>query len=131
MHEELDYVERALRAGARGYVMKRESTSQIVRALRTVNDGAIYGDPAVLARMTERIVGQASPRTGLAIDVLSDRELDVFQRIGEGHSTRRIASDCGVSLKTVQTYYARIKEKLGIQDAAELRSVAARHTDAH
>lgn len=126
MHEEIGDVERALRAGARGYVTKRESTGQIVNAIRQVHAGRIYADATVLSRLAERMVGRPSASVGPTADILSDRELDVFRRLGEGHSTRRIATDLGVSLKTVQTYCARVKEKLGLSDANELVRTAIR-----
>ncbi|HWA08084.1 MAG TPA: response regulator transcription factor [Opitutaceae bacterium] len=126
MHEEIGDIERALRAGARGYVMKRESTSQIVSAIRQVHAGKIYADPAVLAALAERMVGRSPDEAPASPEALSDRELDVFRRLGEGHSTRRIADDLKIGLKTVQTYYARIREKLGLTDAAELVRAAVR-----
>ncbi|MBI2510945.1 MAG: response regulator transcription factor [Opitutae bacterium] len=127
MHEELAQVERALRAGAAGYVMKRESTTRIVEAIRTVRSGNVYANPEVLARLAERMVGRR--RTTGSVDALSDRELEVFRRMGEGHVTKRIATDLGVSMKTVQEYQARIKEKLGLADAAELMRAAVRWTE--
>lgn len=125
MHEEIGDVERALRSGARGYVMKRESTHQIVAAIRQVHAGQIYAEPAVLAALAERMVGRPAEQVATP-EALSDRELDVFRRLGEGHSTRRIADDLGISLKTVQTYYARIREKLALADSAELVRAAVR-----
>jgi DNA-binding NarL/FixJ family response regulator len=97
-----------------------------VAAIREVHAGRIYADAAVLAALAGRMVGrplQAAPATP---EALSDREMDVFRRLGEGHSTRRIADDLRLSLKTVQTYYARIREKLGLADAAELMRAAVR-----
>ncbi len=126
MHEEISDIERALRAGARGYVMKRESTSQIVTAIRQVHAGKIYAEASVLAALAERMVGRSPEENTASPEVLSDRELDVFRRLGEGHSTRRIADDLRISLKTVQTYYARIREKLGLADASELIRAAVR-----
>lgn len=128
MHEEVFYAERALRAGARGYVMKRESTGQIVAAIRQVNAGKVYGDPALLAALAERLVGRPQEDAALP-ESLSDRELEVFRRLGRGHSTRRVADDLGISLKTVQTYCARIREKLGLSDGAELVRAAIRWTE--
>ena len=125
MHEEAFYAERAFRAGARGYVMKRESTGQIVAAIRLVHEGKLYGDPALLAALAERIVGRPAEAAPTP-ESLSDRELDVFRRLGEGHTTRRIADDLQISLKTVQTYCARIREKLGLSDGAELVRAAVR-----
>jgi DNA-binding NarL/FixJ family response regulator len=130
MHEELIDVERAFRAGARGYVMKREATARIVAAIHEVRAGHLYANPTVLASLAERLV-QRPLRDGPATtEDLSDREADVFRRLGEGHSTRRISEDLGVSLKTVQTYCARIKEKLGLADGAELVRTAVRQHDA-
>jgi DNA-binding NarL/FixJ family response regulator len=127
MHEELAQVERALRAGAAGYVMKRESTTRIVEAIRSVRSGNVYANPEVLARLAERMVGRR--QTTGSVDALSDRELEVFRRMGEGHTTKRIATDLGVSMKTIQEYQARIKEKLGLADAAELMRAAVRWTE--
>jgi DNA-binding NarL/FixJ family response regulator len=126
MHEEIFYVERAFRAGARGYVTKRESTEQIVEAVREVAAGSIYASRPILARLAERMVG--STFTG-SVESLSDRELEVFGRLGSGHSTRRIAEELNVSIKTVQAYCARIKEKLGHGDGIELVRDAVRWVD--
>ena len=128
MHEEIGDVKRALKAGARGYVMKRESTSQIVNAIRQVAAGKIFLAPELEARLAESAALYAPIIGALGVDVLSDRELDVFRRIGLGHSTRRIADDLGIGQKTIQTYCARIKEKLGLNDGAELlRSAVQAH----
>jgi DNA-binding NarL/FixJ family response regulator len=129
MHEEISDVERALRAGARGYVMKGESSNQIVPAIRWVHAGKIYATAEVFSRLAERVTGKPSGFDHPA-EVLSDRELEVFRRIGEGHSTRRIAEELQVSLKTVQTYCARIKEKIGLDDGAELSLTAIRWCEA-
>lgn len=129
MHEELTQVERALRAGAAGYVMKRESTTRIVEAIRSVRSGSVYANPEVLTRLAERMVGRrTTPNTG-SVDTLSDRELEVFRRMGEGHATKRIATELGVSMKTIQEYQSRIKEKLGLADASELLRAAVRWTE--
>lgn len=129
MHEELTQVERALRAGAAGYVMKRESTTRIVEAIRSVRSGNVYANPDVLARLAERMVGRRSTASTGSVDTLSDRELEVFRRMGEGHATKRIAVDLGVSMKTIQEYQSRIKEKLGLADASELMRAAVRWTE--
>jgi len=126
MHEEIYFVERAVRAGARGYVTKRESTEQIVEAVREVAAGRFFASGPILARLTERLVG--APATGI-VESLSDRELEVFGRLGNGHSTRRIADELNISIKTVQAYCARIKEKLGHEDAIELVRHAVRWVD--
>lgn len=126
MHEEMFYVERAFRAGAKGYVTKRESTEQIVEAVREVAAGRIYANRPMLGRLTERMMGGT---LNSSVEVLSDRELDVYSRLGSGHSTRRIAEDLNVSIKTVQAYCARIKEKLGHSDGLELVRDAVRWVD--
>jgi DNA-binding NarL/FixJ family response regulator len=125
MHDGVGDVERAFRAGAIGYVMKRESTGQIVEAIRQARAGRIFANADTLAQLNARFLGDdaggASP-----LDVLSDREVDVFRRLGLGHSTRQIAEDVGVGLKTVQTYCGRMKEKLGLPDGAALAHFALR-----
>ena len=130
MHEEIGDIERVLRAGARGYVMKGESSNQIVPAIRWVHAGKIYATPEVFSKLAERQHGGAAGGADQAADVLSDRELHVFRRIGEGHTTRRIADELKVSQKTVQTYCARIKEKIGLDDGAELALAAIRWREA-
>ena len=126
MHEEIGDVERALKAGARGYVMKRESTSQIVNAIREVYAGKVFVAPDLQARLAERMTNYSPIEMSARPVVLSDRELEVFRRIGKGHSTRRIANDLGVSQKTIQTYCSRIKEKFGLTDGSELLRAAVR-----
>ena len=126
MHEEIGDVERALKAGARGYVMKRESTSQIVDAIREVYAGKLFVTPELQARLAERMANYLPVEVTARPVVLSDRELEVFRRIGAGHSTRRIADDLSVSQKTIQTYCSRIKEKLGLNDGSELLRAAVR-----
>ncbi|NUZ07367.1 response regulator [Piscinibacter koreensis] len=125
MHEEIRDVERALRAGARGYVMKGASSGQIVPAIRWVHSGKIYATPEVFSRLAERLTQAAGDEID-HVDRLSDRELEVFRRLGEGQTTRRIADELYVSQKTVQTYCARIKEKIGLDDGAELTLAAIR-----
>lgn len=126
MHEEIYYVERAMRAGARGYVTKRDSTHRIVEAIRAVLAGKVYAQPALLAQLTERLIGQGDRASGHNVELLSDRELEVFRRMGEGQATRKIAAEMGVSMKTVQAYCARIKEKLGLGNISELVREAVR-----
>ena len=126
MHEEITDVERAFRAGASGYVMKSESTGQIVEAIRQARAGRMFANAAVLAQLTARLMRGADTAVTAPAELLSDRELEVFRRLGEGLSTRDISSALGVSLKTVQTYCARIKEKLHLDDGQELARVAFR-----
>ena len=126
MHEELYFVERALRAGARGYVTKRDSTTSILEAITAVLEGRVYARPEILARLAERMVGNTAGKQANPMELLSDREMEVFRRLGEGQATRKIATELGLSMKTVQAYSARIKEKLGLANASELMREAVR-----
>ncbi len=126
MHEEAYYAERALRAGARGYVTKSESTDRILEAIRAVRKGELYGSAPLLAQLAQRMVGGASLVPSDFVEVLSDRELDVFRCLGNGQTTRQIAEEQHVSIKTIQAYCARIKVKLRITSGAELVREAVR-----
>jgi DNA-binding NarL/FixJ family response regulator len=119
MHDEGIYAERALRAGARGYITKNEAAAQVMAAIEKVLKGEVY----LSDRMTSRMVGRVGTKASDPYDVgdLTDRELDVFQRIGRGQSVREIASALGLRLPTIETYRARIKEKLGIKNGTELQ----------
>jgi DNA-binding NarL/FixJ family response regulator len=125
MHDSVGDVERAFRAGAIGYVMKRESTGQIGEAIRAARAGRVFANPAVLSELNARFMGARSA-TASPLDLLSDREIDVFRRLAAGESTRQIAEGLGVGLKTVQTYCGRMKEKLGLPDGVELQRAALR-----
>lgn len=131
MHEEIYYVERAFRAGARGYVTKRDSTNSIVEAIRAVLAGRVYARPELLALLTERMVGQAIEKPSRSAELLSDREMEVFRRLWAGQPTRSIATEMGLSMKTVQAYCARIKEKLGLANVSELLREAVRWVENH
>lgn len=126
MHEEIYFIERAFRAGARGYVTKRDSTHRIVEAIRAVLAGQVYANADVLAQLTERMVGHSPAQQRGSVELLSDRELEVFRRLGEGQGTRKIATEMSLSMKTVQAYSARIKEKLGLANVSELVREAVR-----
>jgi DNA-binding NarL/FixJ family response regulator len=119
-HEETLYAERAIRAGARGYVMKLEAGNVIVQAIRRVLDGGIYVSEEINERL---LMGIAAGQRHLAhspLEVLSDRELEVFELTGRGLGTRDIAERLHLSIKTVESYRARIKSKLNLSNAAEL-----------
>jgi DNA-binding NarL/FixJ family response regulator len=130
MHDERMYAERAFRAGARGYVMKGESTSSIAAAIRDVLDGKLHLSPRMQAVFAERFAGGDIPDLHTPIKKLSDRELEVFRLLGQGYETRRVAQSLNVSIKTVQAYCARIKEKLQLANASELLREAIRFSDA-
>jgi len=127
MHDEKLYAERCIRAGARGYVMKRESSKRIVAAIREVRAGRLFLSEQAASHFAERFVGAKITETPL--ENLSDRELQVFGLIGRGMPTRDIAVSMNVSVKTVQAYCARIKQKLQIASATELLREAVRWHD--
>jgi len=130
MHEESHYAERALRAGARGYIMKRETTKKVVAAIRQVLSGQLYVSETIAAAMAAQFVSGKTLDAASPAQQLSDRELEVFEMLGQGRGTRQIAESLRVSVKTVQAYCARIKEKLNLASATELLREAVRwHED--
>jgi DNA-binding NarL/FixJ family response regulator len=128
MHDESLYAERALRAGARGYLMKREAAKKVIQGIRTVVAGQLFVSEKIAALMAERFV-QGRPGPASPVDLLSDRELEVFQLLGAGQGTRQIADHLHVGFKTVQAYSARIKEKLNLANATELLRAAMQWND--
>jgi DNA-binding NarL/FixJ family response regulator len=128
MHDESIYAERALRAGANGYIMKQEATEKVLVALRRILSKEIYVSERVANNMLQHYVrGNADSHRSPVTD-LSDRELEVFRLIGEGHGTRQIASKLHLSVKTVESYQAHIKEKLSLHSARELVQHAVQWT---
>jgi DNA-binding NarL/FixJ family response regulator len=126
MHDERLYAERALRAGARGYIMKRETAKKVITAIRRVLEGKLYLSEKLASVFAEKFVDRSGTSVHSPIEQLSDRELEVFQMLGEGCETRQIAGAMNVSMKTIQAYCARIKEKLGLANATELLREAIR-----
>jgi len=120
MHDESLYAERALRAGAKGYIMKQQATEELITAIRKVLGGQVYVSDRMGAKILSKLAGGRPNATASAIDRLSDRELEVFRLIGHGHGTRQIAEKLHLSVKTIETYRAHIKEKLNLPNAAEL-----------
>ncbi len=126
MHEESVYAERALRAGARGYIMKREAPEQLVHAVRAVLRGEIYLSDRMVTRILHKFVSGRGTGQGNALDSLTDRELEVFRLMGQGFGTREIAERLSLSIKTIETYRSHVKEKLGLANGAELVRYAMR-----
>jgi DNA-binding NarL/FixJ family response regulator len=126
MHDESLYAERALRAGARGYIMKRETSKRIIAAIRQVLEGKLYVSERLTNLFAKKFVDGQTTTESSPIEQLSDRELEVFQLYGQGCETRQIAESLHVSMKTVQAYCARIKEKLKLTNATELLREAIR-----
>ena len=121
MHDEAIYAERVLRAGARGYITKYEASSEVMAAIEQVLNGEVY----LSRQMTARMLGRFAVGTKAAgvsdVSALTDRELDVFQRIGHGETARDIASALHVGVTTIDTYRARIKEKLALKSGSDLQ----------
>jgi DNA-binding NarL/FixJ family response regulator len=130
MHDEAVYASRALKSGARGYVSKRETTEKVVMAIRRLLAGGMYISETLAEALASGL--SRNKNTVLAGDVslLSDRELEVFRLLAAGRETSEIAKDLSVSLKTIQSYCARIKDKLNLRNATELLQAATRWFDA-
>jgi DNA-binding NarL/FixJ family response regulator len=120
MHDESIYAERAMRAGANGYIMKQEATEKVLVAIRRILQGEVYLSDRLTNTMLQQYVRGASPAKGSPLVNLTDRELEVFRLIGEGHGTRQIAEELHLSVKTIESYQAHIKEKLALRNAREL-----------
>lgn len=125
MQDESMTAERAVRAGARGYVSKQEAPSKILEAVRKVLGGEIYWSDKAAAHIASRIASP-TPIGASVIDQLSERELQVFELIGLGRSTNQVAETLHIDISTVETYRARMKEKLGLKDGSELLQTAIR-----
>ncbi len=126
MHEESLYAERVLRAGAKGYVMKRDSTKHILAAIRKVLAGGVYVSEKFASEIAAKLVHSRSHAGKSPVETLSDRELEVFRLLGKGRGTPQIAEALHISLKTVQAYCARMKEKLAVSSMTELLREAVR-----
>lgn len=124
MHDESLYALRALRAGAKGYVMKEETLTQVVDAMHRVMEGGIYISPRFSERLVFKVIQSGDSDFGSPVDTLSDRELEVLELLGRGRSTRQIADSLHLSVKTIETHRAHIKEKLRCKDAEEMVSFA-------
>ena len=130
MHDESLYAVRALRSGASGYIMKQEATEKVLTAIRQVLRGEIYLSEKMEKKMMQQLVGGRAARTGSPLEDLSDRELEVFNLIGQGHGTRQIAEELHLSIKTIESHRAHIKEKLNLKNATELVQYAIQWREA-
>ncbi len=129
MHDEVSIAERAFRAGANGYVVKRDSSERIIEGIRTVLSGKVYASSTLTAQLAEKMFGGVGRKEAPIEELLSDRELEVFRLRGQGRTPGEIAQYLKVSIKTVGSYDARIKTKLGLDNAAELLRAAVRWND--
>jgi DNA-binding NarL/FixJ family response regulator len=130
MHDEGLYAERALRAGARGYVMKHETSKSVLACIQRVLEGGIYVSDRIANRLALRLTSPRKAVVSSPVERLSDRELEIFQLLGQGRTPSEIARDLNLSLKTVQAYCARAKEKFGVTSLTELLRAAIRWDDA-
>jgi DNA-binding NarL/FixJ family response regulator len=120
MHDEMIYAERILRTGAMGYIMKQEAPEMILQAIRSVKENRVYVSENISSNILRKIIDGNRDKGSTGLDQLTDRELEIYQLIGEGLSTREIAEKLHVSVKTVENHRAHIKEKLGLKNAIEL-----------
>lgn len=120
MHDESIYAERAMRAGARGYIMKQEASTKVLTAVRTLLSGELYLSDPMKERMLHRFVNNRKEAVGFSMDTLSDREMEVFQLIGNGYSTRQIAAKLNLSVKTIDSYREHLKLKLQLEAGKDL-----------
>lgn len=121
MHQESIYAERAIRAGAKGYITKQEATKKVITAIRKVLDGRLYLSESVKEKLLYSLIGNDESDADISpIDRLTDRELEVFRLIGHGKATRQIAEQLCLSTKTIETYRSRIKQKLNLSSGSEL-----------
>lgn len=133
MQDEMTYAERCIHAGAGGYITKQHASRHVMQAIRSVLGGDLYLSEEVKAHLVRRSIGRrAAGGAGLGVSLLTDRELQVFELIGKGSSTRHIAELLVLDIKTIETYRARIKEKLRLKDGPELlqRAIAWVHRTA-
>jgi DNA-binding NarL/FixJ family response regulator len=129
MHDESVWAERAIRAGAKGYIMKREASETVISALRNIVDGKIHVSANMLTRMLDKFHVKPDSAGAPTVDLLTDRELEVFRLIGAGLATREVATRMNLGVKTVGTYRDRIKQKLCIKTSAELSRRAVLWTE--
>ena len=130
MHDESIYAQRALRAGAKAFVMKKESPTKVVEAIRRIITGEIYVSPSVADQVLHQIVNGPNNATSTSpIDRLTDRELEVVQLIGRGLSSREVAESLNLSVKTIESHRAHVKEKLNLRNATELVQFSVQWVD--
>jgi DNA-binding NarL/FixJ family response regulator len=120
MHDESIYAMRVLKAGAKAYVMKQEVVDKVMEAVRRIRAGKVFVSERVASRMLDQVVVGGDPSTDSPVDLLSDRELEIVNMIGSGLPTREIAAKLHISIKTVESHRARIKEKLNLENAIQL-----------
>jgi DNA-binding NarL/FixJ family response regulator len=131
MHSENLYAERVLRAGARGYITKQQATRDILQAIRRVLSGGVYLNEATGAAVLARLAAKPTANEDTVLELLTDRELQVFELTGQGFNTREISVQLHIEMKTVETYRIRIREKLNLASSSELLKLAIRWKQDH
>lgn len=126
MHNENLYADRVLRAGARGYITKQQATHDILKAIRRVLSGGIYLNETTGVAVLARMASTPQTKDDVVLDLLTDRELQVFELTGQGFNTREISGQLHIDMKTVETYRLRIREKLNLESSSELLKLAIR-----
>jgi len=120
MHDEFLYAERCFRSGAKGYLMKQEPPEQVISALKIILNGEVYISDNLSSRLLNKLVSKQTAAFSSPIEQLSNRELEVFQLIGKGLKTRKIAEQLNLSVKTIETYIDHIKRKMNLEDSRDL-----------
>ncbi len=128
--DETDYAERAIRAGAKGYIMKQEPLEKLIKAMVAVSEGRVYLSDAIRSSLVQRMVKNSSTDSASPVAELSDRELEVFSEVGSGLGTRQIAEKLHLSVKTVEAHFANIKRKMKLEGSSALLRSAIRWLDA-
>ena len=124
MHDESLYAERAIRAGARGYIMKEVASKNIISAIRTILNDELYLSEAVSKRIIDKLVRGSADTAGISVEQLSNREFEIFQMIGNGFSTKEMARKLNLSIYTVESHKKNIKEKLKLKNSSDLAKYA-------
>lgn len=128
MHDEDLFAERVLRAGAKGYINKQEAGEQVIAAIKHLLDGKVYVSPNISSRLTPELTDNTDGSSHSPVERLSNRELEIFELIGHGLTTGEIANKLHLSIKTIETHRANIKQKLGLSSAGELTRSAVHWT---
>jgi DNA-binding NarL/FixJ family response regulator len=124
MHDEVLFAERAIKAGVKGYIIKEEASTQVLKAITEVLNNKIYISDKIKKNVLERLEGRENSITELSIDKLSNREFEIFELIGKGLGTTEISQKVFLSIKTIETYKEHLKQKLNVNSASELRKLA-------
>lgn len=120
MHDESIYGERAIKAGARGYIMKDVASLHLIEAIRKISKGELYISDELQKKLVNKLISNPNDKKGISVEILSDREFEIFQLIGNGFSAKEIAKKLNLSTNTIESHRNRIKNKLQLKDSAEL-----------